>query len=248
MRLIVSYVLIERNIQMQDKLEKLIKLVYKKWQGSQPQVQEPHPDQEAMACFLEDRLSQEENERIIAHLIGCDECAEIIATQLRITSVEAKHVPAELLLRVKNLVSSADKTCPLEIILRFKEKFLEIINTTGDCLVGQELVPAPVLRSRKLKDFKDEVIILKDFQNIRVEAKIENKVGAFNLTVMVKEKTTQKFIQDLRITLLKDDLELESYHTDLGRVTFEHVLLGKYTVEISNIEEKLASILLDIKT
>ena len=248
MRLIVSYVLIERNNQMQDKIEKLIKSVYRKWRAGLPQAQEPHPDEESIACFLEDRLSQEENERIITHLIGCDECAENIAAQLKLTPVDAGQVPAELLSAVKNLVSSADKIHPLEIALRFKEKFLEIINTTGDCLVGQELVPAPVLRSRKLKDFKDEVIILKDFQNIRVEAKIENKVGAFNLTVMVKEKTTQKFIQDLRITLLKDDLELESYHTDLGRVTFEHVLLGKYTVEISNIEEKLASILLDIKT
>ena len=150
---------------------------------------------------------------------------------------------------VKNLVRPEDKPPILEIILKLKEKALELLNTTGDILVGQELVPAPVLRSRQMKDFKDEVTILKDFKDIRVEVKIENKHGEFfNVTVMVKEKETQKVIKDLRVCLLKDELELESYLNDAGKVTFEHILLGKYTVEISTLENKLASILLDIKT
>ena len=122
------------------------------------------------------------------------------------------------------------------------------MNTTGDILVGQEFVPAPVLRSRKAKDFKDEVTILKDFKDIRVEVKIENKVGeAFDLTVLVKEKESQKVIKDLRVTLLRGDLELESYLNDPGKVIFENVLLGKYTIEISTLESKLASVLLEIK-
>ncbi len=122
------------------------------------------------------------------------------------------------------------------------------MHTSGDILVGQELMPAPILRSHKIKDFKDEVIILKDFRDIRVEAKIENKgTKAFNLTIRVKDKQTQKIIKDLRVTLIKDDLELESYVADTGVVTFEHVLLGKYTVKIANLENNLASILLDIR-
>jgi len=89
---------------------------------------------------------------------------------------------------------------------------------------------------------------LKDFKDIRVEVKIENKRGqAFDLTVFVKDKQTHCVIKDLRVALLKDDLELESYLTTSDRVIFEHILLGKYTVEISNIESKIASILLDIR-
>jgi succinate dehydrogenase/fumarate reductase iron-sulfur protein len=100
-----------------------------------------------------------------------------------------------------------------------------------------------------VKDFKDEVTILKDLKDIRVEVKIENKAGkAFCLTIMVKQRQTQKIIKDLRVTLLKDDLELESYLTDSGSVTFEHLLLGSYTIEVVSTEDKLASILLDIKT
>lgn len=247
---------------MQSVLERLIKIVYRKWKSAQPKITEPHPDEETLVCFIEARLPVEESKRVRAHLVSCDSCADALAIQARLAAslratatataglklTEEKEVPEELIERVKNLVIHKDKLSILEIMLRLKEKTLEIMNTTGDVLVGQELMPAPVLRSRRIKDFKDEVTILKDFKDIRVEVKIENKHGqAFNLTVMAKEKETQNLIKDLRVTLLKDDLELESYLTDYGKVTFEHVLLGKYTVEVSSFENKLASILLDIK-
>lgn len=234
---------------MPDKLEKLIKLVYKNWKMQQPKIEEPHPDEEALVCFFEGKLSSGENEQIKAHLIKCNNCAERFILQANLKISENKPVPEELLERIKNLLVKQGETPVLEIFLKLKEKALEIISTTGDILVGQELVPAPVFRSRKIKDFKDEVTILKDFKDFRVEIKIENKSGkVFDLTVMAKEKETQKIIKDLRITLLKDDLELESYLNETGSVTFENVLLGKYTVTISNSESKLASILLDIKT
>lgn len=233
---------------MQDKLEKLIKEVYKKWKEGYSDIQGLHPDEESFACFLEGRLSKKENEQIKAHLISCNSCAEAFAIQLRLREIETKDVPEELLRLLKNLMKPEDRMSILEIMLKLKEKAIDVLNTTGDVLVGQELMPAPLLRSRRIKDFKDEVTILKDFKDIRVEVKIENKGGKhFDLNVVAKEKETQKIIKDLRVTLLKDDLELESYLTDSGKVIFEHVLLGKYTVEISHFENKLASILLDIK-
>ena len=125
-----------------------------------------------------------------------------------------------------------------------------IVGATG--LVGQELVPAPVLRSRNIKDFKDEVTVLKDFQDMRVEVKIENRGSQegkeiFNVIIMAKQKETQKVIKDLRVTLLKDDLELESCLNDSGSVTFEHILLGRYVIELATIDKKIAAILIDIK-
>jgi len=93
-----------------------------------------------------------------------------------------------------------------------------------------------------------KVTILKDFLDTRVEVKIENKGGKeFGLFVFVRDKQTQQIIKDLRVTLLKDDLELESYLSRCDKVIFEHVLAGKYVVEISNTSGKIASILLDIR-
>jgi hypothetical protein len=234
---------------MQDRLERLIKIVYKKWKQDEVKLgQVQHPDEEMLACFLDGSLSQEEAEQVKLHLLSCQPCAQAFAIQARLEKTQDKKVPQVLLEQVKNLLNQEASVPILEIFLRLKEKAIELINTTGDLLVGQELVPAPVLRSREIRDFKDEVTILKDFQDIRVEIKIENKGGeVFNLSLVVKQKQTQKVIKDLRATLLKDDLELESYLTDAGAVIFEHVLLGKYRLEISNIENKLASILLDIK-
>jgi len=233
---------------MQGDLEKLIKSVFKKWQQDTVNAGSPHPDEQELACFLERRLREEESTKIKQHLIECDNCLEAFVTNFGIKDVKLRELPPELLSRVEKLWEFKEDPSPLEIVLKFKERLLELLNVTGDVLVGQELVPAPVLRSRSIKDFKDEVTILKDFKDIRVQVKIENKGKSnFNLSILVKQKNTQAVLKDLRVTLIKDDLELESYVTDSGSVTFEHVLLGKYRIEISSVEDKLASVLIDIK-
>jgi hypothetical protein len=233
---------------MQDRLEKFIKSVYRGWKSDHSKGDKEHPDEETLACFIEGKLTEVENASLREHLIACDNCAEAVALNLASAGRETKDIPEEALSRIKSLLVFRNEPSILEIILKLKEKALEMINTTGDVLVGFELVPAPVLRSRSIKDFKDEVIILKDFKDISVEVKIENKGGqVFNLNILVKQKQTQKTIKDLRVALIKNDLELESYISDLGTVVFEHVLFGKYTVEISTIDSRLASILLDIK-
>jgi hypothetical protein len=233
---------------MHSDLDKLIRFVYGKWRHDRGKLAGVHPDEEDLANFLEGRLAEEESIKVKQHLIECDDCLEAFVLNFRMKDVKLSEVPKELISRVEELFESKEIPMPLEIVLKFKEKLLEILNVTGDVLVGQELVPAPVLRSRSIKDFKDEVTILKDIKDIRVQVKIENKGGAnFNLNILVKQKDTQDVLKDLRVTLLKDDLELESYVTDSGSATFEHVLLGKYRIEISSVEEKLASVLLDIK-
>jgi hypothetical protein len=233
---------------MPEKIENLIKWVYRIWKRQHPSPQGTHPDEELLACFLEGKLSEREAGELKAHLVSCQDCLEALAFNPQLRVEETQEVPAELVSRVKNLVSPQSNHSLLEIFIRFKDKAMEIISTTGDVLVGQELVPAPVLRSRAIKDFKDEVTILKDFEDIRLELKLENKSPqAFNLIVVAKEKGTQEIVKDLRVSLFKDDIELESYLIDAAAVIFEHVLLGKYTVEVSSLKKKVASVLLEIK-
>lgn len=233
---------------MLNSLEKLIRLVYAGWKKEQPSSAEKHPDEETLACFLEGRLPVDQEDGVRAHILRCDSCLDAVVSNLNAQSAKIIDLPEGLLERSIELVREREEEGFLEIILRFKAKAIEIINTSGDILMGQELVPAAVLRSRKIRDFKDEVIILKDFRDIRIEARVENKAGRdFNLIVIARKIDTQEAIKDLRITLISEDVELESYLSDSGSVTFEHVLLGKYKVEISNLQEKLASILLEIK-
>lgn len=233
---------------MPDNMEKLIKAVYKRWKKDRPGAAKPHPDEEALALFFEGRLSGKENDSIKAHLTACERCSEAFSIQARLKAGEEKYVPQELIMRMKDLVTQKKEPLFLKILLRLKDEALEVIDTTGDLLSGRELIPAAALRSRKIKDFRDEVTILKDFKGIRVEVKMENKrAGYFKLSVVAREKKTQAVIRDLRFALFKDDLELESCLNDSGKAAFENLALGKYTVEITDIKDKLASILLEIR-
>ncbi|MDD5255353.1 MAG: hypothetical protein PHR11_04805, partial [Candidatus Omnitrophica bacterium] len=159
------------------------------------------------------------------------------------------EVPQELLARLKSALEEEAHALLLEVALRVRDNIIEVLNAGGDILVGQELMPAPVLRSRKITEFKDEIFIFRDFKDIRVEAKIENKRGGyFSLCVTVKDKKTQQTLKDVRVALLKGDTELESYVCEKGAAVFENVELGSYRVEICGRGEQLAAIALDIKT
>jgi len=230
------------------KFEKLIKIVYEKWKAKLPRSREAHPDEEDFSAFIQNQLSFQEAARIKNHILSCEECAQILTVSLKLQSAPEIEPPAKLLEACRDLISNAISSRTLEIILVVKEKLLNLLNTSGDVLVGQELVPAAVLRSRKIKDFKDEITILKDFGDIRIEVKITAKAGVnFDLQLIIKDKSTQELKKDLRVSLIKGDVELESYLAESGKVIFEHVLLGHYTVEISSLRDKVASVLIDIK-
>lgn len=232
---------------MTDKLEGLVKAVYRKWKKREG-VKTPHLDEEELGSFFDGGASSEERERITGHLIACEECSLRFALSLSAESTELRELPAGLLDKVKEGSNLSDKSTGLEIFLRLKENMLEIINVTGDILMGQELIPAPILRSRNIKDFRDEVTIFKDFKDLRLEVRVENKKEKyFNVTIKAKQKQSAKALKDLRITLIREGVELESYLSDFGSVIFEHVLLGKYSLEVSSVSGKLATVVLDVK-
>ena len=107
---------------MEERLEKLIKAAYSGWKTDFPQSQEAHPGEEALACFLENRLSQAENERIKTHLMSCDICVEAVAVQLKLKAGEEKDVPAQLTQRLKDLAAEERGGFILEIFLKLKRR------------------------------------------------------------------------------------------------------------------------------
>jgi len=227
--------------------ESLIKAVYGKWK-KRTQPKDNHLDEEDLACLLDGCLSEAELEPFLHHLSVCSDCSEYLSLALKGQEVQVKELPDALLSKAKEIISLKDRPSILEVILRLKESIFEIIKVNGDILFGQELVPAAVLRSRNIKGLKDEVIILKDFKDITIELKVENKESRyFNVNIQVKHKHRAGSVKDLRVTLIKGGLELESYLSESGSVSFEHVALGKYNIEVSSLGEGLASIVLDMR-
>jgi hypothetical protein len=237
---------------MTNYFERIVKAIYREWKADNRFTGSAHPNAESLACFLEDSLPAQDKQLIQKHALSCDLCAEYLSTQLKIKPHLSLDVPAPLLEKVKELVQPAQEDTRenlLEIFFKLKEQALEIIQTTGDVLFGQELVPAPLLRSRKINEFKEEVGILKDLRQIRVLAKIQNKsTKSFNLTITVKDKESQEIYKNLRVTLIKDGIELESYVTDsAGSSFFENILPGDYVVEVIREDQKEAVIDLKVK-
>lgn len=234
---------------MQAKNELFIKHIFRNWKKRNKISQGLScPDEESLACFMDNKLSRQEANELKLHILNCKDCLETVIALNKLRGAEAKDVPAELLEKVKNIAGSALKDLIMEVALAFRGENIELLNSPGDVLLGQELVSAAVLRSRKISNFKDEIIILKDFDRLRVELKIDNKrSNKFQVQVTMKDRGSQKLIKELRVTLLKDELELESYIGSSGVVVFEEVIVGKYKLSISSDEKIMATITLDIK-
>lgn len=205
-----------------------------------------HPDEETIACYFEGRLPDKEADLVKKHLLECESCAEAFAAAAGPEAQDVLDVPEELLSKVKAVMLKGSITV-LEIFLKLKEKVIELLSTNGDVLVEQEWVPAVLLRSRKIKDFREEITVLRDYDDIRLEVKIGAKDRSrFNLLVSIKEKPGSQPVRDARVSLLKEDIELESYVLSSGRVSFEDISPGKYKIEISGIEGPLIPLVIDV--
>lgn len=234
---------------MPDNIEELIKKVYKIWKSGCSQVGLIHPDEEKIVCFLERTLPPEEEEEIKIHLINCEKCAELFAIQAKLSLSAIESVPVELLKKIKNLAIQANNFLVLEIILQVKDNFLKLLNTNGDNIIDEGLMPGVLLRSPgEEKNIKGGVTVLKKFGSLNLQIKIKNKTGkTFDLSVFFKKNTFQKKIQKGRVTLLKDGVELESYFTNSGNVIFEDIFIGRYTLEIFVPKNKIVRVILDIQ-
>ncbi len=233
---------------MSQDLEKLVKEVYKKWKRRFTIKRGNHLDEEDSLALISGGLSLKKAAKFKNHILFCEKCAESFALSIKLLKIQEIEPPDKLLDSTWELINKEISERRLDIFLTVKDKLLKLLNTTGDVLVGQELISAAVFRGKKTKVFQNAVVIYKDFKTIKVEVGIEAKEkGSFSLQVSLKEKTAQKTGKDLRISLIKDNLELESYLSLTGKVVFEHVLFGRYTVEISSLTEKVAEIILDIK-
>lgn len=223
---------------MDNGLEGVIRNVYLAWKKARKEGSKEHPDAEDFCCLMEGHIDGNEARALKEHLIGCERCSEMFSLSLAAPKISSR-----------SLYFLRNGKAALEIAIRVKDRFLDILHTSGNILKSGGLTPQSSLRSKHRGEFKDEVVIEKDFKDIKVQVKIENKgTNYFNAVILAKRRTSLKAIRDLRIALLREGIELESRIADSGSVVFEHILLGKYNIELSARDEKIAAVILDIKT
>ena len=215
-----------------DNFERTAKLIYRQRKSAHPFTGKKHPDEEKLSCFLEGKLDPDEMKSVQEHLVECELCSRYLSVELKTEAHLSLDVPENLLEKVRKMVQENIRVNLLEVALLLKEGIFKIIHTTGDVLLGQELVPAPVLRSREISEFKGEVSIIKDLRQIRILVKVRQKSGsAFDLLLEAKDRRNSGKRKNLRVSLFKEGLELESYFNNSGIFLFENLSPGDYLVE-----------------
>ena len=226
-------------------LAELVRAVYRRRKTDNFDLSEKHPDENLLACYLDDKLEDKEKERIKIHLLHCAVCAESVGLALSIKKGKFARLPRGVIEAVNQFLPVTQDNW-LKVVLNLKEKAWEILKSNADLLAGQEIVPARSLRGRKVGAIKEGVILLKDFNRLRLEVRlISQENNKFNIVINVKDKFSRKIKPGLRVALFQEEREIESYATDTGSVTFESVSPGKYRVDICG-QDNLAAVFLDV--
>lgn len=221
-------------------------MVYKIYRNKRNKDNLPCPDEEMLVCFSEGKLSVQQFKKIQQHILKCERCAQLVSLYNLKVETE-KPVPEYLIEKAKDLVKQKVLPNLLEIVLSIKQKFLEIVKTSGDIIVDNEIIPLPVLRSRQIRELREELAVVKEFQDIRIKLNIEKKEkGIVKITILFFDKKTNMPLKDLRVSLLKGNIELESYGVDKGKAVFDNVSFGKYSLLISHKNKELGLVKLEI--
>lgn len=201
-----------------------------------------------LSCIIDGKVSELERDKLLAHVLTCQSCTELLGAHLKVMNAINNNValeaPEEVVQAAINLYNPEVGVNFLEVALNLKEKFIELVRTTGDILIGPQLVPIPVLRSHgEESQFTDEIKIVKEFDNILTEVGVEKKKPDIcDVEIRLTDKETKKKIEGFRVTLNKNGKEIESSLIEDGKVIFKDVRPDKYVVSIIKDDKKFGII------
>lgn len=234
-------------------IEKLLKIAYQK--AALQFKGKPAGEcltEECIACFFDGKLLGEELNIFNEHILSCRKCATTLKYNIAVSRKmkEEVSVPPHLESLAKSLISEEVGVNVLDIILNFTSKSIELIRTTGNVLIGPELVPAYAFRSSKENDkLPNEVKVTKALNDVIAEIGIEKqRPDLANIVVRLTEKETNKKAKEIRVSLMKGDREMQSSLIEDGKVKFEEVKASDYKIYLTKDEKKIGMITISITT
>jgi len=236
-----------------DSIEKLLKMAYQRArsQGKDKPIGSCLTE-ENIACFLEGKLFGKDLSSFSDHILSCKNCADALRDNIAVVHMMKKDVfvPAYLENLAKSLVSEEVGENVLDIVLNFKDKAIELIRTTGEILMGPQLVPVPIFRSSGEHDKQpNEIKVTKTLNNIIAEIGIEKqKPDLANIVVRLTEKESNKKAKEIRVSLIKGDREIQSALIEEGKVKFEEIKANDYKIYLTKDEKKIGIINISITT
>jgi hypothetical protein len=225
--------------------EDLVRNVYRRFLEKQVSSPSKCLSEEELALFLQGDMDEKTSRGVEAHIALCSRCAEIAALYYRAGKLQEQVVPEQVVEKAKTLVG---ESLIFEAAVRLKGKFMELLRTTSDAMRVGDIAPVPVLRGRGIREFKEEISLVKEFEEIRIALKLDKKdKDRIRIGVVLSDKVSLSPITDLRVALFRENKELESYFARSGTAVFEGLSYGLYTLEISRRDNRIGIIKLEIR-
>ncbi len=238
--------------ELMDKLEQLIKAVLNKDVSGVPSKKQGDClSDEAMAILIENKCSPREEEKYSRHILSCHACADLLKNYILTAKAidrEGEREPSSwLLAKVNELVPAAEnKSTVLDLVLELRDKFLELIETTGEFPAA--LRPAFALRD-KAKNEHGTIHVVKTLGKFAVDVEIDKRISnTTDLVLRLTDKETNKKAEDVRVSLFHGKREIESVILENGKVKFEDITPESYKIMIMKEGNKIGEVNVSIRS
>ena len=243
-----------------DKLEQLLKAVLNKDVSGVPSKKQGNClSDEAMAILIENKCSPREEEKYSRHILSCHACSDLLKNYILTAKAIDRGGELEpsswLLAKVKELVSAVEnKSTVLDLVLELRDKFLELIETTGEFPAA--LRPAFALRDKSKKGLPAEeknesgtIHVVKTLGKFAVDVEIDKRISnTTDLVLRLTDKETNKKAEDVRVSLFQGKREIESVILENGKVKFEDITPESYKIMIVKEGNKIGEVNVSIRS
>jgi hypothetical protein len=221
--------------------------------GDKSSSEKQCPDEETLACYLDNLLSGTEKENVEEHFIECDKCLQLVIFLHKLKN-EIKEeglikTPQEVIKKAKDLVLERPLKDLVEVVLSFGKDTINVLKDTGAMFTPLEKIPVKVRNSQNEKE-KGLVYLRKTFNNLQVEIKIErlNENNFFDIEALTLDSKKGVPIDDVRLNLIFNKREITSYLTANGSASFKNLCFGKYALVIIREKNVIGKIKLQLET
>jgi len=208
------------------------------------------PDEERLAAFSEGRLSEADETEVVGHIARCGPCANAVLSLRTILSEPEKEGAAKLPL---SLIERARKLDPsgkgiMDVVVEFAKGAARLVKSSGDVVGG--MVPATdAVRGGEGQVISENLVTLtKEFPPYSAEVDVEKvRDNTAEISIKLLDKESGSPAKGLRVSLFKEESELESTMLDAGFAVFQDLAFGHYRLDVTRVGEPVGRITLEMK-
>lgn len=207
-------------------------------------------DEELLACYLENLLSEAEKRKVEEHLSVCDKCLDLF---LIMHKVKLQAEVAEPLVLPKKVVQRLEAVMPggkKGLVAAIADLLLTCVNLIKsflDTLVTIDLSPQTI-RGKVAAGTQEGLVFVRQFGDVKIKLRLERVAkNRYELLLRAFSADDRLITQGLRVSLIQKTRELASNRMEEGEAHFEGIRPGKYKLRVLRNTSIVGELPLSIK-